>query len=87
MSYPAMAISRLPGYPGQYIVVKRGEKGYWPSGIPNGYVADKMNERWGVSPAMREAMLAGSMFGWDVPGADPERAEKLYSAALPLAKM
>jgi hypothetical protein len=28
-----------------------------------------MNEKLGVSPAHAEAMLVGSMFGWDVPGA------------------
>jgi hypothetical protein len=28
-----------------------------------------MNGNLGVSPAMAEAMLVGSMFGWDVPGA------------------
>ena len=52
------------------IAVKRGEYGYHP--IHTTATADELNERRGVTPAMREAMLVGSMFGWHVPGADPD---------------
>lgn len=31
---------------------------------------DQWNEEIGVTPAMREAMEIGSMFGWEVPGAN-----------------
>ena len=32
----------------------------------------KMNQELGVTPAQAKAMQIGSMFGWDVPGADPK---------------
>jgi len=34
-------------------------------------VIDIMNKSIGVSKAEREAMNVGSLFGWDVPGANP----------------
>ena len=30
----------------------------------------------GVTPAQAEAMLAGSMFGWNVPAANPKNYDK-----------
>lgn len=33
-------------------------------------VADDLNKELGVTPIQREAMEIGSMFGWEVPGAD-----------------
>lgn len=53
------------------IAVKRGEMGYHP--IYTRATADDLNAGRGVTPAQREAMLAGSMFGWHVPAADPSR--------------
>lgn len=50
------------------ILIKRGESGYWPAG---GFTED-YNERRGITKDQVEAMLIGSMFGWDVPGADPD---------------
>lgn len=52
------------------IAVKRGERGFWP--IFTQQTADELNEAEGVTPAQREAMHIGSMFGWDAPGADPD---------------
>ena len=59
------------------IIIKRGEKGYFKTDIP---VTDKdkarsivneYNTKLGVSRAQEEAMKAGSMFGFQVPAADP----------------
>lgn len=73
---PDMCFSVLPGT-GELICIKRGESGYYPSdwNTPdkerNIEIADDANESMGVTPAQRQAMEVGSMFGWDVPGADP----------------
>jgi len=58
---------------GETVVVKRGEKGYYPQ-EPHIALrdADEMNMLIGVTQGQAEAMLAGSMFGWDVPGANPD---------------
>lgn len=39
------------------------------------FVAE-MNKRAGVTPEQAEAMQIGSMFGWEVPGADPDMHRK-----------
>lgn len=51
---------------GEAIAIKRGVSGFWP--MP-GYDPNERNKRLGVTPAQREAMVIGSMMGWDVPGA------------------
>lgn len=61
---------------GEIIVIHRGVKGYTPTGqYPEGVSgqegADALNEQIGVTRAQAAAMLAGSMFGWACPGADP----------------
>lgn len=33
---------------------------------------DALNDWLGVTPAQREAMLNGSLFGWNIPAANPE---------------
>ena len=66
------------------ICIRRGESGYYPSDWDTGdkeqnvELADKMNEKLGVSPIQRQAMEVGSMCGWDVPGADPAKYEEDY---------
>jgi len=84
-TYPLVAAGFNP-VDRSIILVRRGEVGYWPAPMFGDDLAeaDAYNERHGVTPAMRESMLAGSMFGWHVPGADPARAEELYNAAEPL---
>jgi hypothetical protein len=57
------------------IIIKRGEKGYYQTDWPDGYtqeMIDNLNQRLGVTKAQAEAMHVGSMFGWSVPGANPE---------------
>ena len=58
-------------------VVKRGEKGYHRTDYAIGKrdvrkFVDAMNRRLKVSGAQREAMINGSIFGWHVPGANPD---------------
>lgn len=75
--------------PGEYVrAVRRGETGCFVTSYDmtepdkaKALVAH-MNRKLGVSELQAECMLAGSMFGWDAPGADPARlAEvKLRSA-------
>lgn len=65
------------------ILVQRGVEGYWPCHCQTVADADAFNERRGVTPAMREAMLYGSVFGWSLPIADPAK----HADAQPLAKV
>lgn len=62
------------------VLLKRGERGFWPTeDYPLGQFpdfstyADYLNARRGVTPAQRNAMEAGSVFGFDVPGANPAK--------------
>lgn len=60
------------------IAIERGEMGFKP--IYSRKSADELNAAEGVTPEQRQAMLAGSMFGWHVPGADPEFYQDLAVA-------
>ena len=63
---------------GEIVVVKKGESGYYPVGLPNHGLernrekVDQLNSLEGITPAQEAAMTAGSMFGWDVPAGDPK---------------
>jgi len=80
---PEMCFSTLKST-GDLICIRRGETGYYPSDWDTGdkeqnvELADKMNEKLGVSPIQRQAMEVGSMCGWDVPGADPAKYQEDY---------
>jgi hypothetical protein len=54
---------------GQTVMIKRGQKGYWPASHIH---VNAANTQLGVTPAQVEAMIVGSMFSWKVNGADPE---------------
>lgn len=63
------------------IIIAKGEMGYRPaSAIAEGKTAresaDIANDVMGVTKAQEAAMLAGSMFGWQVPGADPQNYDE-----------
>lgn len=71
------------------IVLQRGMPGFLtiaPTIRTSQDSVDKLNNDLGVTKAQAQAMLTGSMFGWNVPGADPEewegsqgdRGENLY---------
>lgn len=58
---------------GKAVIVKNGESGYYPLDfdLPVEHI-DEHNENLGVTKAQAKAMKIGSLFGWDVPGADPD---------------
>jgi hypothetical protein len=67
---------------GAVVILKRGETGYYKTDIPfqdkeaaKQLVSD-YNEKLGVTKAQLEAMKAGSMFGFEVPGADPKNYDE-----------
>lgn len=82
---PDMCWSVLPGE-GTLICIKKGEHGYFPSDWSSGdraqnrYLADYNNRRRGITPAQEQAMLVGSMHGWDIPMADPVVQERILGA-------
>ena len=65
---------------GELIEIHRGVDGYYPVKFNHltspKEAADLLNRTIKVSPIQAEAMLNGSMFGWDVPGADPDYLER-----------
>lgn len=56
---------------GETIIIKLGEKGYFKS--EDQRPADELNEILEVTKAEKRAMEWGSMYGWDTPGANPNR--------------
>ena len=63
---------------GEIILIDKGERGYTPTGkfaentTPREGV-DALNKAKGISRAQEAAMVAGSMYGWEKPAADPAR--------------
>lgn len=67
----------------QVIGILRGETGYRVASNVPPHVAgnelaarswiDNRNNSMGVTPAQRDAMVSGSMFGWHLPIADPAK--------------
>lgn len=53
-------------------MVRRGVMGYQELVTGDGFSIEKFNAAHKVSSAQQSAMLMGSMFGWDVPAADPD---------------
>ena len=85
MRRPMMRRTELPDFclftipsTGQLIILKKGVRGYYASGWDTGNreenqkIAQAHNRRRGISDIQEAAMSAGSMFGWNLPGADPQ---------------
>lgn len=53
--------------------IHRGVPGYTPVPSLTDAIAARLNAQAGVTDAQIEAMQVGSMFGWHVPGADPDQ--------------
>lgn len=71
---PPISFSTLPTT-GETIKITRGESGY--GALPDAYMtADELNEYFDITKAQAAAMKIGSMFGWEVPGADPKRYDE-----------
>lgn len=65
---------RLPAYSatkhpltGETVLIKRGEKGFFPWRASEPMTADEYNLRNGITPEQEQAMLVGSIFGFHVP--------------------
>lgn len=78
---PDACYSVLPST-GELISISQYEKGYSrcnsskPNPEENRLFADTSNKIFGITRAQEAAMLAGSMFGWEVPAARPWKYEK-----------
>ena len=55
---------------GGTIIIRFGEAGFHNSPTVD---AEQYNQDRGITPAQVSAMECGSMFGWEVPGADPDK--------------
>lgn len=78
---PEACYSIMPGS-GEVIILKLNEEGYWPSNLSfdnkdsaRNFV-NKENAFLGVTRAQEHAMLVGSMFGFHVPGANPNKYDE-----------
>ena len=77
---------------GAVVILKRGETGYYKTDIPYTdndeakSLVSEYNRKLGVTKAQEEAMRAGSMFGFQVPGADPKNYDENGQAIKPRQK-
>lgn len=80
-SLPEQCYAVLPNSK-EIIVVQKGESGYYKTNMFSNdrveaqKIVDEYNDKLGVTKAQAEAMVAGSMFGWHVPAADPKNYDK-----------
>jgi hypothetical protein len=73
----AFSISHEPGY--RIVMVKRGKEGYHHTDLDHPSLSEdearrrvrSLNRQLGVTPLQAECMDNGSMFGWEVPAANP----------------
>ena len=78
---PEKCFSVLPST-GALIIIERDKQSYEVSPVAHfrgqtpQQSADVLNGNMGVTKAQEAAMLAGSMFGWDTPAADPKNYDR-----------
>ena len=76
---PEVCYANLPGSE-EVIMIERGKKGYSPQREDvapwDPRNVDFANEKLGVTKAQKEAMLNGSMFGWDIPASNPDNYDE-----------
>ena len=63
------------------VLVRYGERSYVPLEVRDPgeraeETAGRLNRQLGVTKQQQAAMLWGSMFGWDIPAADPARYDE-----------
>ena len=74
--------SSFESYMTEIGIVKKGESGYYRSDLTPVYGEDgkqfveELNQKGGITKAQEAAMLAGSMFGWQAPAADPRNYDE-----------
>lgn len=84
-----LPLTAEPGEPGTVAAIKRGQAGFYPFTTDSDPLAiddpalycENYNARMGVKPSEVRAMEMGSMFGWDLPGANPAAFAKLDAMA------
>jgi hypothetical protein len=59
---------------GSTVLIMRGERTYYTTKLIQ--PAELLNAALRVTPAQVQAMVAGSMFGWSCPGADPNNYDE-----------
>lgn len=62
--------ARFFATPAPVIELRLGQPGYWP--VFTDRSAEDLNRAEGVTELQAGAMLAGAVFGWDAPAADPD---------------
>jgi hypothetical protein len=68
---PDLCYSRLPSTK-EVIIIKLGESQYYKTDCPKETDIDELNEVLEVTETQRKCMELGSMFGWSLPGANPD---------------
>ena len=58
------------------VILKKGILGYFNYDNVSNSSVDELNDSIGVIKTQVAAMKEGSMFGWDVPGANPENYDE-----------
>lgn len=76
---------------GEIIKITRGKRGYGligdlESDESHRQMVNRANKNLGVTHAQESDMVAGSMFGWHVPAADPRNYDSCGNAIKPKQK-